>query len=203
MPEFPHLRLAQIEGGFVSHAVDGGIHFTPAQAVDPLLPAGISRIHCLKRRFDASGEVQPGVVMTRHDHLEASDDEGLGRELADNAVADHELIGFAKVLQYFDDHIADLHREYARQLLTHRNPYTGAEYRAEPAVAIVELVNENSIVEAFFSGRLRGKHASRKPGTWADITAHYAALLDGKFNAWLAANCEPGDLARWRAEAGV
>ena len=43
----------------------------------------------------------------------------------------------------------------------------------EPAVAIVELVNENSIVESWFSGRLLGKNTKKNPGTWTDIPARY------------------------------
>ncbi len=34
------------------------------------------------------------------------------------------------------DRMLELQREYARQLLTHHNPYTGSEYRNEPAIAI-------------------------------------------------------------------
>ena len=83
---------------------------------------------------------------------------------------DYEYLGMAKVVNYFDEQVQMLHREYAQQLLTHRNPYTGAEYRHEPAVAIVELVNENSIVEAWFSDRLLGKNTQKNPGTWTDIT---------------------------------
>ena len=97
-----------------------------------------------------------------------------------DGVRDHEYLGLAKVVNYFDDHIQDLHAEYAAQLLTHRNPYTQSEYRSEPAVAIVELVNENSIVEAWFSDRLLGTNTSKRPGTWADITAWYAEQLTEK-----------------------
>ncbi len=121
---------------------------------------------------------------------------------AGDGVADHECLGLGKALQYFDDHIASLHREYAKQLLTHRNPYTGNRYLEEPALAIVELVNENSIVESWFSGRLRGKQTRKHPGTWCDITAHYAHLLDRKFNAWLAARYPAETLRAWREEAG-
>ena len=104
-----------------------------------------------------------------------------------DGVRDHGLIGLGKALHYFDDHIAELHREYARQLLTHRNPYTKAEYRNEPAIATVELVNENSLIESWFSGRLRGKQTRQYTGTWCDITAHYEKLLTRKFHAHLGA----------------
>jgi hypothetical protein len=95
-------------------------------------------------------------------------------------VRDYEYLGLAKVVNYFDDHIQMLHKEYAKQLLTHYNPYTKSEYCNEPAIAIVELVNENSIVEAWFSDRLLGTNKSRNPGTWADITAWYAEQLTRK-----------------------
>jgi len=120
-----------------------------------------------------------------------------------DGVADAGKLGLGKALQYFDDRIAELHREYAGQLLTHRNPYTKAEYRNEPAVLIVELVNENSIVESWFSGRLRGKHTGGSTGTWTDITGHYAELLMRKLNDWLAEQYPAKTLAAWREEAGV
>ena len=118
-------------------------------------------------------------------------------------VRDHELLGLAKVLQYFDARIAELHREYAEQLLTHRNPYTKTEYRREPALLIVELLNENSLVEAWFAGRLRGKQTNKRPGTWSDITRHYAELLTSKFNAHLAETQPAATLKKWRQAAGV
>jgi len=120
-----------------------------------------------------------------------------------DGVTDHESIGLGKALQYFDDRIAELHREYAEQLLTHRNPYTQTEYRHEPAVLLVELVNENSIVESWFAGRLRGKHTGKAAGTWSDIPPHYAALLTRRFNDWLAARYPAATLQRWREAAGV
>jgi hypothetical protein len=120
-----------------------------------------------------------------------------------DGVADCEQLGLGKALQYFDDRIAELHREYAEQLLTHRNPYTQAEYRREPALLIVELLNENSIVESWFAGRLRGRHTGKQAGTWSDITAHYAELMTRKFNEHLAARHPAAALRRWRDEAGV
>jgi len=44
----------------------------------------------------------------------------------------------------------------SQQLLTHVNPYTGNAYINEPAVIMVEIVNENSLVEAWFDNRLLG-----------------------------------------------
>jgi len=121
----------------------------------------------------------------------------------DDGVRDYEYLGLAKVVNYFDEHIQMLHREYAQQLLTHYNPYTKSEYRNEPAIAIVEIVNENSIVEAWFSDRLLGTNESKNPGTWTDITAWYADQLTNKYNAWLQARLSEAELEEFRTLASV
>lgn len=118
---------------------------------------------------------------------------------AGDGVKDHELLGYAKALTFFDPRLLELQREYARQLLTHRNPYTGSTYAQEPAVALVEFVNENSLIEAWANGRLRGQNTRKNPGTWTDIPASYAADLTARFNTWLAARHPAAALERWRA----
>ncbi|WP_107759246.1 carbohydrate binding domain-containing protein [Dickeya sp. Secpp 1600] len=45
-------------------------------------------------------------------------------------------------------------QEYARVLLTHRNPYTGHRYTDEPAVAFVEINNEDGLIREWRSGSL-------------------------------------------------
>lgn len=120
-----------------------------------------------------------------------------------DGVPDCELLGFAKAVTYFDPRLLELQKEYARMLLAHRNPYTQSEYRYEPAVAIVELVNENSLVESWFSGRLLGKNTTRNPGTWTDIPASYETMLTELYNAWLRKRLSPKELADLRAEAGA
>ncbi|MCY2995140.1 MAG: hypothetical protein NTY19_45860 [Planctomycetota bacterium] len=120
-----------------------------------------------------------------------------------DGVADAELLGYAKALTHFDPRLRELQREYARLLLTHRNPYTQSEYRNEPAVAIVELVNENSLVESWFSGRLLGQNTTQHPGTWTDIPASYERALTELYNAWLRKRLTAEQLADLRTEAGA
>ena len=120
-----------------------------------------------------------------------------------DGVRDCELLGFAKALTYFDPRLVELQKQYARMLLTHRNPYTQSEYRHEPAVAIVELVNENSLVESWFSGRLLGKNTTKNPGTWTDIPASYEKDLTGLYNAWLRGKLSEKELAELRMDAGA
>ncbi|MHC4510844.1 MAG: hypothetical protein ACYTAO_18125 [Planctomycetota bacterium] len=120
-----------------------------------------------------------------------------------DGVKDYEYLGLAKVVNYFDERVQMLHKEYARQLLTHTNPYTKSEYRSEPAVLIVELVNENSLVEAWFSDRLLGKNTQKNPGTWTDVTAWYAGQLTEKYNAWLQQRLDSAELQELRRVAGA
>jgi len=101
-----------------------------------------------------------------------------------DGVRDHELLGYGKSATYFNPRLIELQREYAEQLLTHRNVYTGNEYRQEPAVLVVEMVNENSVLEGWVSGRLVGRDVD-EPGTWTPIPVSYAEELTDLYNRWL------------------
>jgi hypothetical protein len=118
-------------------------------------------------------------------------------------VPDFELIDHAKGMTFIGERLVELQRDYARQLLTHYNPYTKSEYRHEPAVAIVEIVNENSIIEFWLRNWLRGEKTADGPDIQLDFTAHYERVLTERFNAWLAANRTPEQLAELRTIAGV
>jgi hypothetical protein len=93
---------------------------------------------------------------------------------------------WAKSLTLYDKRLIELEKEYARNLLTHVNPYTKTEYRNEPAIAIVEILNENGIGQGY-----------RPP------TQFYADELDGLYNNWLKTNLTPEQLQKFREEAGV
>ncbi|MGA2115705.1 MAG: hypothetical protein ABSH56_13265 [Bryobacteraceae bacterium] len=110
---------------------------------------------------------------------------------AGDGVHDAEYLGFAKALTYFDERLLELQREYARQLLTHFNPYTKSEYRHEPAVLCIEFMNENSLVEAWVNNRLQGKATRKNPAIWTDIPESYERALTEKYRQWLEAQSLP------------
>src|SRR5690606_5982835 len=85
----------------------------------------------------------------------------------------------------------------------HFNPYTKSEYRHEPAVAIVEIVNENSIIEFWLRNWLRGEKTADGPDIQLDFTAFYERQLTERYNAWLAANRTPAQRAKRRELVGV
>lgn len=85
-----------------------------------------------------------------------------------DGVPDVDRIRWGKGLVLFDPRLIALQKDYARQLLTHRNPYTNTEYRNEPAVAIVEILNENGLYVGFRSATTRrwpSRPISRSPST--------------------------------------
>jgi hypothetical protein len=121
---------------------------------------------------------------------------------AGDGVRDADKLGYGKSCTYFNPRLIELQHEYARQLLTHKNAYTGNEYRREPCVATVEIVNENSVLEGWVNWRLVGKDVE-KSDTWSPIPVSYDEELTALYNAWLVKNRTAEQVAALRAEAGV
>lgn len=118
-------------------------------------------------------------------------------------VPDYDVISHSKGMTFIGKRLLELQRDYARQLLTHFNPYTKSEYRNEPAVAIVEIVNENSIFEFWFRNWLRGEQTADSPRIQLDFTPHYGQVLDKMYNHWLEENRSAKEIAEIRKQAGV
>lgn len=81
---------------------------------------------------------------------------------------------YGKSVDQFYRPYIEMQKDYAKKLLTHRNPYTGNTYANEPAVAFVEVNNENSLLS-----------------NWALIPdynkLHQDALI-GLWKKWLSSN---------------
>ncbi len=119
-----------------------------------------------------------------------------------DGVRDFGPLYFGKSATYFNPRLLELQQDYARRLLTHRNRFTGKEYRHEPAVLCVELVNENSLLEGWVNGRLMGRDEPH-PGTWSPIPVSYAEELTDQWNQWIVSRYSEETLNRWRKEAGI
>ena len=104
-----------------------------------------------------------------------------------DGVAGYNQIQWGKGMILFDQRLIELDKEYARNLLTHVNPYTKTEYRNEPAIAIVEILNENGIGLGFSSPRV----------------PFYDEELTTQYNAWLNRKYTPEQVRQIREAAGV
>jgi len=95
----------------------------------------------------------------------------------------------AKISGFFDPRVIELQKIYARQLLTHVNPYTGLRYIDDPAVVSAKLINEGML---FYIGTQFG------------LSSYYLAELDRLFNEYLIRKYgDRGGLARaWTDKYG-
>lgn len=97
-----------------------------------------------------------------------------------DGVADADSItDYGKAVSYFDRDLWPLYKEFARQLLTHRNPYTGLPLVEEPAMAMVEITNENSLYRWWREGLLRPFARGGR------LTLRHSRMLDQQWLAFL------------------
>lgn len=80
---------------------------------------------------------------------------------------------YDKIVDLFTPELIDAQKDYARQLLTRVNRYRGVAYADDPAIAFVEINNEDSFFMWGAETKLRQMHP------------HYADILQGLFNRWL------------------
>lgn len=92
-------------------------------------------------------------------HREFKKEDGVG-------LAQPDLGG--KQVGYFDDRLIELQKQYIKQLLTHKNAYTGLAYKDEPAIIGSEFINESSVFVHFAGDQL---------------TPEYRQMLQEKFEA--------------------
>lgn len=107
--------------------------------------------------------------------------------LSGDGVADADKIHEgAKGISLFDKTLIELQKDYARQLLTHVNPYTRRSYADDPAVAIVEINNENAIWLGFHGP-----------------SPFYDRELDATYNEWLMRNTTAAEIDALRHATGA
>jgi len=109
---------------------------------------------------------------------------------ADGLPAEIEKLGWKErhMVGFFYEPMIELQKEYARKLLTHRNPYTGLTYAEDPAVAFVEINNENGLIQAWLGGKID------------QMPSVFQQELQRKWNGWLQARYATTEKLRqaWR-----
>jgi len=92
-----------------------------------------------------------------------------------------------QVLGFFMDEVRELEKEYAKQLLTHRNPYTGLTYAEDPAVAFIEIVNEQGLIHGWLGGvmdRLPSVFKERLRALWNEYLREKYGSTARLLEAW-------------------
>lgn len=80
---------------------------------------------------------------------------------------------YDKMACIFTPALVEAQKQFARELLGHVNAYRNVRYADDPAVAFVEITNENSLF-------MWGAEESLRT-----LPEHYAKILRGQFNDWL------------------
>ena len=92
---------------------------------------------------------------------------------AADGVAEADKLPFAaKQANYFDARLIELQKLHAKNLLDRVNPYTKMKYANDPAVAVVEITNENTIFNYW-------------GGSVDSLPESYRKELNGQWNQWL------------------
>jgi hypothetical protein len=184
----------------------------PSKADAPLWASSLARfgVNCVRFQF-LDLPTPRGLIDGKRDDTRALDPEAFDREdffiaelekrgiyvnfnllvgrpfKAGDGVQDYQKIREgAKGISLYDPRIIELQKEYAKQLLAHYNLYTKSEYRNDPAVAMVEINNENTLWV--------GSHGP---------TPYYDHELADLYNAWLKNNLSAEDMKKLREIAGV
>lgn len=77
----------------------------------------------------------------------------------------------------YDYRMIQLQKRFLKEILSHVNPYTGLAYKDDPAIAMMELANENSIVNVWFAPKYK----------FTELVEPYKSNLKDMWNIWLLA----------------
>lgn len=99
--------------------------------------------------------------------------------------------GYYKGVDLFYPPMIELQKQFARDLLAHVNPYTNLKLADDPAVAFVEINNENGLILEWHGGSLD------------PMIDPYKAELTKLWNAWLVEKYKTDDALRTAWATGV
>lgn len=106
---------------------------------------------------------------------------------------------YQKRVDIFDRRMIDLQKQYARDLLSHRNAYTSLTYLQDPVIACIEANNENSLVSLWDPAL--GMRLETLPDPFkAELGQLWSKWLKRKYSsddqlsvAWLKGTTPPGE----------
>lgn len=89
------------------------------------------------------------------------------------------ILSFAKGVTFFDSQLINLQKEYAKQLLTTKNPYTNLSIADDPVMAVLEITNENTLYGFWKDNQLQPFSEG------GGILSRHSDTLDLKWNIFL------------------
>jgi hypothetical protein len=92
----------------------------------------------------------------------------------DGVRAPEDVTNGYKIEGEFDHQLIGLQESFTRQLLGHKNPYTGKTYGHDPAVALMEIINEDSLF-----------YRNGNTGDFGITTEYYQRMWQTLWNTWL------------------
>ena len=163
-----------------SWALNGGLINYAAGNSRSLNPQQLDLLHYFIARLKAHGVYSDVNLLVSREFKKT---DGLPAEIESMDWKDRHIVGF------FNDTALALHQEYATQLLTTTNRHTGLPLARDPAVAFVEIMNENGMIQKWFEGVLDS------------MPAVFVSQLQSRWNDWLAGRYtnDAAMLAAWKA----
>lgn len=184
-------RRVKILGVNFSFAGNFPTHFDAAVSAERLAAAGINAVRC--HHMDTSkypnGLWHPSTGATIYpdamDRLDYYINElagkgiyinlnlHVGREHSQYLGLPEPNTDYDKIVGIFTPALVQAQKDFAQEMLEHVNTYRGARYADDPAIAFVEITNEDSF---FMWGSM---------DTLRNLPSYYADILQQMYNDWL------------------
>ncbi|BET65192.1 hypothetical protein ASA1KI_01100 [Opitutales bacterium ASA1] len=178
---FHHLEAPwEARSVLVDYTTDAGGN--PIGNSRTLNPDRLDRLHFFVSRLQAHGIYTNFNLLVSRQFFP---DDGLPAEIAQLGWKDQQILGF------FDDASLALHKEYATNLLTSQNPYTGTTLAADPSIAFVEIMNENGLLQKWHEQVIDTLPAVFRD----DLAAQWNAWLSTKHGSTTALRAAWGSLS--------
>lgn len=158
------INVVRFHHGDTGHYPDG-LRDRSAQGTGQVHPEALDRLHYFIAQLREHG-IYANINLLVGRPFNAAD--GLPAEIEQLGWKERHIVGFFSAKQL------ELQEEYARRLLTPKNPYTGLSPTEDPAVAFMEINNENGLVHGWL-----GQDVDSMP-------AVFLRDLQQQWNAWLA-----------------
>ncbi len=160
------VRFHHMDNGWTGE--EGTIFLRSSGGTRQLDPVALDRLHFLLFEMKKNG-----TYANINLHVSRTFTENDGVENADS------IWNFAMGVTYFDPYLIELQKEFAQQLLTATNPYTGLTMANDPVIGMVEISNENTLYGMWKGDQLRPY------GHGGNLMQRHSEMLDNRWHDFL------------------